>query len=82
MDSGAEFSLIAGLFSLTFMLNLLFGYFRGKTKKYSFRWFLCIHLPILFILIARVFSHLDFSYIPIFVVAAIIGQFWGGRMEF
>lgn len=82
MDSITTLALIVGLFSLTFMLNMSFGYFRGKTKGYSFKWFLYIHLPIPFIISARIISQLDIRYIPLFVFAAVIGQVWGGRLEF
>jgi len=70
------------IFSLTLIINLPFGYLRKRSRRYSFKWFLYIHLPIPLILIARVLSHLDFRYIPLFILAAIIGQLWGGRMEF
>ena len=66
----------------TFVLNLFFGYFRGKQKKFSFKWFLYIHLPIPFVVLARVFSHLDYRYIPIFLFAAVVGQIFGARLEF
>jgi len=81
MDFNAKLALITGLFSLTFMLNMPFGYFRGKTKRYSFKWFLYIHIPIPFIFLARILSQLDIRYIPLFVLAAIIGQVWGGKLE-
>ena len=81
MDFNTKLALIAGLLSLTFMLNMPFGYFRGKTKRYSFKWFLYIHIPIPFIFFARTMSHLDIRYIPLFVFAAIIGQVWGGKLE-
>ncbi len=70
------------LFFFTLLLNLPFGYVRAKTRKYSFRWFLYIHIPIPFILIARIFSHIEMKYIPVFVVAALIGQILGGKLEF
>ena len=82
MDSNTKIALLTGLFSLTFMLNMPFGYFREKTRRYSFKWFLYIHLPIPFIVIARILSHIDLTYIPLFVTAAIIGQVWGGKLEF
>ena len=82
MDLGSNAVLVAVLFSLTVLINLPFGYFRRKAKRFSLKWFLYIHIPIPFIFLARVLSHLDFRYIPLFVLAAVIGQFWGGRMEF
>ncbi len=81
MDFGSNAVLVAVLFSLTVLINLPFGYFRRRSKRFSFKWFLYIHIPIPFILLARVLSQLDFRYIPLFILAAVIGQVWGGRME-
>lgn len=81
MDFSNKFYAILALFAFTLLLNLPFGYARAKTKKYSLRWFLYIHLPIPIIFIARTISHIQIKYIPIFVVAAVIGQIVGGRLE-
>lgn len=81
MDLDAKIALITGFFSLTFMLNLPFGYARAKTKRYSLRWFLYIHIPIAVIFIARTFAHVEIKYIPILAVAAIAGQILGGKLE-
>jgi hypothetical protein len=77
-----KFYAIAALFAFTLLLNLPFGYARARARKYSFRWFLYIHAPIPFIFIARTLSHIQIIYIPIFVVAAVIGQILGGKLEF
>lgn len=69
------------VFLLTFIINLPFGYYRKKAQRFSFKWFLYIHLPIPIIVAARLLSNIDFRYIPLFVVAAITGQFLGGRIE-
>lgn len=81
MDLNAKLAMLTGLLSLTFMLNLPFGYARAKTKRYSLRWFLFIHVPIPIIFIVRTISHIDIKYIPIFAVAAITGQILGGKLE-
>lgn len=81
MDFSSRIVHVAILFALTVLINLPFGYLRKGTKRFSFKWFLCIHVPIPFIFIARVLSHLDFRYIPLFVAAAVIGQLWGAKME-
>jgi hypothetical protein len=81
MDFSNKFYIITALFVFTLLLNLPFGYARAKTKKYSLRWFLYIHIPIPIIFIARTISHIQIKYIPIFVVAAVIGQILGGRLE-
>ncbi len=66
---------------MTCMLNLPFGFMRGKARKYSLKWFLYIHLPIPFIFLARTYSHLDYRYIPLFVGAAVLGQVLGGKLN-
>jgi hypothetical protein len=81
MDFSSDFKVIIGLFALTLLLNLPFGYARAKSKKYSLRWFLYIHVAIPFIFIARTISHIEIKYIPIFAIAAIIGQLIGGKLE-
>ncbi|PKL52610.1 MAG: hypothetical protein CVV37_00385 [Nitrospira bacterium HGW-Nitrospira-1] len=73
---------VIALSLFTFCLNLFFGYFRGKQKKFSFKWFLYIHLPIPLVVLARLFLHLDYRYIPILLLAAIAGQIVGARLEF
>ncbi|HXX56390.1 MAG TPA: hypothetical protein VEI96_00150 [Thermodesulfovibrionales bacterium] len=82
MDFKSKFLLAALLFSLTILINLPFGYFRRRERKFSFKWFLYIHVPIPFIFLMRVLSHLDFRYIPLFILAAVIGQVLGSRIDF
>jgi hypothetical protein len=82
MDFQNIFYAIAALFVFTLLLNLPFGYVRSKTKKYSLRWFLYIHIPIPFIFVARTISHISIKYIPIFILAAVVGQILGGKLEF
>jgi len=81
MELPPKFYIILALFAVTFLFNLPFGYARSKTKRYSFRWFLCIHVPIPFIFLARTFSYVEIKYIPFFALAALIGQVLGGRLE-
>jgi len=82
MDFHNKLYIILVLFAFTLLINLPFGYARAKTKRYSLRWFLYIHVPIPLILIARTISHIDIKYIPIFALAAITGQLLGGNLEF
>ncbi|GBE36773.1 hypothetical protein BMS3Bbin07_00925 [bacterium BMS3Bbin07] len=79
--SESRVALVAGLFLFTYLLNLPFGSLRVRARKFSFKWFMYIHIPIPAIFLLRVFSHLDFRYIPIFVFAAFMGQFHGGKIE-
>jgi hypothetical protein len=82
VDFSNKFYAIVALFVFTLLLNLPFGYARARARKYSLRWFLYIHAPIPFIFVARTLSHIQIIYIPIFVVAAVVGQILGGKMEF
>jgi hypothetical protein len=66
---------------LAFLINIPFGYLRNKTQKFSARWFLYVHLSIPLIIAARLLSHTDYRYIPIFILAAVAGQILGGRIE-
>ncbi|HHH53396.1 MAG TPA: hypothetical protein ENK91_07035 [Bacteroidetes bacterium] len=67
---------------LTFVLNLPFGYWRSKVKKYSFLWFLYIHLPIPFIVLMRFQFHLGFQWwtYPFLVGAFFTGQLVGKKL--
>jgi len=82
MDFHNKLYAVLILFAFTLLMNLPFGYKRAKTKKYSLRWFLYIHVPIPFIFIARTLSHIELMYIPVFVLAALIGQILGGKLNF
>jgi glycerol uptake facilitator-like aquaporin len=66
---------------LAFIINIPFGYLRNKARKFSARWFLYVHLSIPLIIAARLLSHTDYRYIPIFILAAVAGQILGGRIE-
>lgn len=81
MDFAPKLALVLGLFSLTFMLNVPFGFLRSKTRKFSLNWILCVHGPIPIVILGRLFSQLDAMYIPIFISAAVFGQIWGGKLE-
>lgn len=68
---------------IIFTLNLPFGYWRANVRKFSFKWFLFIHLPIPVIIFLRIFSHVGFAFYtyPIFIGAFIMGQFIGKKLS-
>ncbi|MDP2156248.1 MAG: hypothetical protein Q8K68_00890 [Nitrospirota bacterium] len=72
---------IAIICIITFVLNLFFGYFRARERKFSFKWFLCIHLPIPLVAFARLYAQLDYGVIPVFLIVAVAGQIIGGKVE-
>lgn len=67
------------LLLFAYILNLPFGYLRARSRKYSFMWLLYIHLPIPFIVLFRTVAHIEYWYIPLVIIASVIGQFHGGR---
>lgn len=71
---------LVALSLLTFLVNLPFGYFRGRSRRFSLPWFLCIHIPVLVIFMARVFLDAELQIVPILFVAALAGQVIGGRL--
>ena len=80
MDVSSRTGALIGILMLTFLLNLFFGYFRAKTRKYSLKGLLFVHLPIPVIIIARITSGLDYRFVPIFVVVSVFGQLLGGKV--
>ena len=74
-----KLALVVGLFSGAFILNVPMGFLRSYTKKFSLAWFVCVHATIPVIYFGRIFSHLGFRYVPIFIAAAVLGQIMGGK---
>jgi len=62
-----------------FILNLPFGYWRANVRVYKLQWMLAIHIPVPFVIAARIFSDIGFEFYtyPIFITAFFIGQFLG-----
>ncbi len=73
--------LLAALIIAAFILNLPFGYFRVKTRKFSIQWFLYIHLPIPFIFILRTLAGFGIKIVPLMIAGAVVGQVIGGRLN-
>ena len=60
-------------------LNVPLGYLREGRRKYSFAWFVYIHLSIPLIAYLRIANHVTSLLIPFFILCAIAGQIAGGR---
>lgn len=65
---------------VVFLLNIPFGYWRTNVKKFSFQWFLAVHIPVPFVIALRFIGHLGFQLYtyPAMVGAFFLGQFAGG----
>jgi len=60
-----------------FLLNLPFGYWRANVKKYSLQWMLAIHLPVPFIITARIYSNIGFE---LYTYPILVGSFFLGQL--
>ena len=61
----------------SFGLNIPLGIWRAGVKKFSLSWFISIHLAVPLIYFLRVSEGLPYWTIPIFITAALLGQFSG-----
>lgn len=71
------------VFALTLfviLLNIPFGYLRGKSRKFSLQWILYIHLPVPLVIYLRYTAGISYYFIPLMLAAAIFGQFTGGKL--
>jgi hypothetical protein len=75
---------IAFVAFLVFILNIPFGYWRSKVRKFSPQWFFAIHLPVPFVILIRIYSDIGFQLYtyPILVGAFFLGQYLGGKINF
>ena len=67
-----------GLILLSFIASVPCGYIRQYYRKYSFMWFLLIHLPIPFIVLMRFAAGVDWHVIPLTLCGSLAGQVVGG----
>jgi hypothetical protein len=72
---------ILGLIVLAFVVSVPCGYLRQNYKKYSFMWFLLIHLPIPFIVLLRVKAGIGWQFIPLTLGGSVAGQIVGGLVS-
>jgi hypothetical protein len=70
-----------GIIILAFVISIPCGYLRQNFKKYSFMWFLLIHLPIPFIVLLRVKAGFGWQFIPLTLGGSVAGQIIGGILS-
>ncbi len=70
---------VLGISLFTTIINLPFGYWRANVKKFSKGWFLAVHLPVPFVVAARLGFKISFRFIPVFVFAFFVGQWLGAQ---
>ena len=78
---------IAVVLVIVLFVTLPFGFYRAYTRKLTLRWFLAIHVPVVFVFLTRYEAHLSYWYIPFTctafataqIVGSRIGRWWRGR---
>ncbi len=73
--------LLVSLLAVTFVLTLPFGVWRARCTKFTFPWWLAIHLIIPVIIVMRVWAGFSYAYVPLFILATVLGQLVGGRFR-
>jgi hypothetical protein len=65
-----------------FIINIPFGYWRANVRKFSLQFLLAIHLPVILIILFRIFSVSGFEVTTFFftVPAFFLGQFAGSKI--
>jgi hypothetical protein len=68
---------------LVFLINIPFGYWRSRVRKFSAQWVLAIHIPVPLVVACRILLGLGWhlSTFPVFIGAFIAGQFAGGKLQ-
>ncbi len=69
------------LILVAFLINIAFGYFRGAAIKFSLPWFFWIHVSIPVLIYLRVILKIAPWFIPVSILAAILGQMLGNRFH-
>jgi hypothetical protein len=68
---------------LVFLVNLPFGYWRSKTRKYSLQWILSIHIPVPFVIASRIILGLGWrlNTFPVLIGSFFAGQLVGAKLR-
>jgi len=68
------------ILAIIFLLNLPFGYWRARVRKFSFQWILAVHLPVPLVIIVRMLGGVGWHIktFPILAGAYFMGQYLGG----
>lgn len=69
--------------AVVFFLNIPFGYWRSRSRRFSRQWFLAVHLPVPAVIAFRILAGLGWHLItfPILVGAFFLGQTAGTGLE-
>jgi hypothetical protein len=68
---------------IVFLINIPFGYWRGKERKFSWQWFLTIHIPVPFLVLIRLYFDIGFAFYTYLIIIPVFlaGQFFGKKLN-
>ena len=69
------------LVALALSVNLPLGYLRQRARRFSWQWFLWVHLSIPLIATCRILSGYGWGAVPWLILAAVTGQVVGGMVR-
>ena len=73
---------VAVSFISIFLINLVFGYWRSNTKKFSVQWIAAIHVPVpVAVGIRFLLLGWNWPLIPVFIVDFAAAQYLGGEIR-
>jgi hypothetical protein len=79
--SSERIFLLTLLFAFALLSNIPLGILRAKCQKFSFFWYLSIHLSIPFIITLRTLLDFNWRWIPGTLICAVFGQFIGSSLK-
>jgi hypothetical protein len=79
--SAERLQLLTLLLTFALLSNIPLGFLRARSRRFSFRWYLFIHLSIPFIIILRSLFDFDWRLIPGTLLSAACGQLIGSGLK-
>ena len=61
-------------------INLPFGAYRATVRRFSWQWFVAVHLPIPLFILMRLSFGLGWWFVPFILASALTGQLLGSWM--
>ena len=71
---------IAAVLVIVFLVTVQFGFYRAYTRKLTLRWFLAIHVPVVFVYLTRSEAGFSYWFIPFTFATCIAAQIVGSRI--
>ena len=72
---------LGALALLALAVNVPLGYLRRRARRYSWQWFVWIHLSIPLLATCRILSGFGWVVVPWLLLAAVPGQVGGGMVR-